>query len=238
MRFLFPICLLLLPLHAAESYRVFLNEESDTAEIRETLRKSLGEAVGNCEYITLKADCHTLQQAHVQARAIESGVTEMPSLVLADENGPYATLPLNGLTAEKAEQARQNKDAPGRRDDARKHRFEAHLFLLCAGLALNPPDDTQLPQRIRDCRKLLSHDAATPQHRQFIGLRLLYPLLMEEYRRGYRGAHTPFTEAKLLEAIAELEAARDIDRESRLGRQAHDERERLRAARRESRRYE
>ena len=40
------------------------------------------------------------------------------------------------------------------------------------------------------------------------------------------------------EAIAALEAARDLDRESKIGKQAFDERERLRRARREARKYE
>ncbi|MBR4310898.1 MAG: hypothetical protein IKT79_07700, partial [Akkermansia sp.] len=59
-----------------------------------------------------------------------------------------------------------------------------------------------------------------------------------QYKRGYNGAHTPYTEAKLLEAIAALEAARDLHRETKLGNQALKERERLRKARREARKYE
>jgi hypothetical protein len=54
----------------------------------------------------------------------------------------------------------------------------------------------------------------------------------------YKGAHTPASEAKLLEAIAALEAARNMDRNSNIGKQAYDERERLRKARRQARTME
>ncbi|MCQ2367266.1 MAG: hypothetical protein MJ056_08935 [Akkermansia sp.] len=79
-----------------------------------------------------------------------------------------------------------------------------------------------------------------PQAWQELGLRALYPLLMLEYAQGHRanGAHTPETEAKLLEAIAALEAVRDLDPQSTCGRKAHEERERLRMARRQARQAE
>ena len=61
---------------------------------------------------------------------------------------------------------------------------------------------------------------------------------MLQYTNGYNGAHTPASEAKLLEAITALEAARDLNKDSELGKAASEERERLRMARRKARQYE
>ena len=125
-----------------------------------------------------------------------------------------------------------------RTEEMQRRRFEAHLYLLCARVGLTPLDDDELTQAVQESRRLLHHRQISPNRQQFIGLRLLYPLLMEQYRRGYKGAHTPETEAKLLEAIAALEEAWDVDPQSTLGRRAYEERERLRMARRKSRQYE
>lgn len=234
---------LLLPLmlHAEENWRIFMAEDMNAELIRQEVQKHLPNTPGQrCEYIILPKECKTLEKAHAQARAIECGVTALPAAVLTDEHGPFATLPLRHLTEDKLQEARANKETSGRREDAQKHRLEAHLFLLCARVAMQQEDDANLAIRIEECRNLVAHAHATDEHRQFIGLRLLYPLLMEQYKRGYyhATAHNPTTEAKLLEAIAALEAARDINAESALGKQAFAERERLRAARRKSRQYE
>lgn len=234
---------LLLPLvlHAEEFCRVFLSEGMDSQRLHQVVQEQLAATPDTTyELITLPAHCTTTAQARLHARAIECGVSALPALVLADEQGPYATLPLSKLSPETLQEARANKNTVGRRTDAQKHRLEAHLFLLCARIALETPDTPALDSRIAECRTLLAHPHADSEHRQFIGLRLLYPLLMEQYKRGYQqgGAHTPATEAKLLEAIAALEAARDINADTPLGKQAFAERERLRAARRKSRQYE
>ena len=92
--------------------------------------------------------------------------------------------------------------------------------------------DEHLSELIQESRQLLSHELCTKELQQLIGLRCLYPLLMKQYAIGHTGAHTPETEAKLLEAIAALEEARDINPNSALGKRAHDERHRLRMARR------
>ncbi len=238
-----PVIFSLLPLTLAaeESYRVFMDEQADAEHIRQVVQSHIGSGPEvKCEYITLPAECKTQEQARTQARAIECGITGIPALVITDEQGPFATLPLRDLTAEKLQEARANKDTSGRREDAQKHRFHAHLFLTMAQLSIATPDDQTLATCIEECRKLLQHPQATPDLRQLIGLRMLYPALMEQYKRGYRQsvAHNPATEAKLLEAIAALEAARDINADTPLGRQAFAERERLRAARRKSRQYE
>lgn len=233
---LIPLCLA-----AEENCRVFMLEGTDANRIRSAVQRILPDLPETKqEYITIPTTCKTMEQALTQARAIECGITSLPSIVLTDAQGPFATLPLSNLSPEQLQEARANKDTAGRREDAQKHRFEAHLFLLCSRIALESIDDASLPYRIEECRKLLNHPHATAEHRQFIGLRILYPLLMEQYKRGYyQGrAHTPATEAKLLEAIAALETARDIAPETPLGKQAFAERERLRAARRKSRQYE
>ena len=84
----------------------------------------------------------------------------------------------------------------------------------------------------------MEHEHCTDEQQQLLGLRCLYPLLMQQYTNAYKGAHTPASEAKLLEAIAALETARDLAPNTALGKRAHDERHRLRMARREARKYE
>lgn len=229
-------------LHAAESHYVFMAEGMNADHIRQAVQKHLPTTpdAPPCELISLPAECKTAEQARTQARAMECGITALPALVLADEQGPFASIPLRKLTPETLQEARANKDAAGRREEAQKHRFEAHLFLLCALATIEFQDDSALASRIAESRSLMEQAQATLAHRQLIGLRILYPLLMEQYKRAYRQgvAHNPASEAKLLEAIAALEAARDLDPATALGRQAFDERERLRAARRKSRQYE
>ncbi len=241
MKLLYWLPLLTLALGAEESYHVFYSEKMDEASIRRTLQGLLPESQAkSAEWIQLPEKCQDVAHAKAQARAIECGISALPALALADEQGVYATLPLRNLTADSITTARQNKNAADRNAEASKRRFESQLFFLCARIAIEQQDDAGLAEHIKECRELLTCSCATPDNQQFIGLRLLYPLLMDEYKRGYyKGvAHTPATEAKLLEAIAALEAARDLNPQSPLGKQAFAERERLRAARRQARQYE
>lgn len=237
MRF-FPAALLLgMPLLAAESYEVFLPPHADRAALHAQLSPLLPEGA-TCRYTELSPACATMAEARRHARAIAAGVTQLPSLALADEKGFFAILPLQGLQKDAIEAARQSPPPAGREEAARQRLFTARLYLLCARLSLEEMDDAGLAASINVCRELLKEGQASAEQRQFLGLRCLYPLLMMQYSRGYTGAHTPETEAALLEAIAALEAARDIDPLSFLGRQAHEEREKLRAARIKSRQYE
>ena len=106
-------------------------------------------------------------------------------------------------------------------------------------MALTPKlEGKELQQCLSNCRALMEHPFATPADKQRLGYSCLYPLLMREYANLYTGAHTPDSEAKLLEAIAVLEAARDADRNSDIGKKAFAERERLRKARRQARTME
>jgi hypothetical protein len=98
-----------------------------------------------------------------------------------------------------------------------------------------PLQGDALEKCLATTRALISHPLATPADKQRLGFQCLYPLLLRQYTNMYTGAHTPASEAKLLEAIAALETARDIDRNTRIGRLAHAERERLRKARLQTR---
>ncbi len=229
-----------LPLTATDSGVLYVQEGNDGRKALEFCRSLLEEEkLFPGKVISLRRTCSTFAEAQQQAKAIEDGVTTLPCLVLSGERGDNITLPLKGLTQEKlAECRRAHLASPPRTEEMQKRRFDAHLYLLCARVGLTPLDDAALTRAIQESRRLLRHQQIRPNQQQFIGLRLLYPLLMEQYRRGYEGAHTPETEAKLLEAIAALEEARDIDPQSALGRRAYEERERLRMARRKSRQYE
>lgn len=240
MKFVALLFALSLPLAAAETCVLYVQEGAEGAKAAGFCRTLLAEERLTLEKVVpLRQECSTLAEAQQQARAMEDGVTFLPCLVLSDEKGAYATLLLRGLTKETLAVARQAAQAtPPQEADIQKKRFDAHLYLLCARVGLSPLDNEGLARAVRDSRRLLRSSQAQQRQQQFIGLRLLYPLLMEQYRRGYQGAHTPETEAKLLEAIAALEEARDIDPTSALGRRAHEEREHLRMARRKSRQYE
>lgn len=229
--------LLALPAAAGVRYDLFAAPEANREKLTKQVEALLPETTG-IRYIELPNECKNLPDARNQARAIEAGVTQLPCLVLSDEDGAYAALPLHGLSAEGVEAAQQLAESPDRKILIQKRRFDAHLFFLCARMSLNEMDDRALAETIRNCRHLMQLKQASPERRQFLALRCLYPLLMMQYARGYEGAHTPATEAKLLEAIAALEEARDINPDSPYGRQAHEERERLRAARIKSRQYE
>ncbi|MBR3926824.1 MAG: hypothetical protein IKJ58_08665 [Akkermansia sp.] len=225
---------------AAETYTVYLLAGNDTPLLRSTVQQILPTETPEteCRYVEISAECKSREEAEVQAQAMEAGVTHLPSLVIADEQGPYAALPLHNLSAENVQKAHELSTAENREIERDTRSHAAALYLLCAACAHSELTGEQVAELIAESRNLLEHELSNEEHKQFIGLRCLYPLLMLQYTQGYQGAHTPATEAKLLEAIAALEAARDLNKDSRLGRQAHEERERLRMARREARKYE
>lgn len=227
------------PQAAASAALVFFESGTNTKSLAEQLapfRKAHPQR--ELTYITVTNKCRSLRDAENAAKAIAAGITEMPALVLCDAGGAYAALPLRGLTAETLAEAEKGAAAPDRKAAAAANRYLSEKYLLFARMGLTKPlDATGLNRCLRDCRALMADPRATTEDRQLLGLRVLYPLLLEEYRRGYAKAHahTPATEAKLLEAIAALEEARDLDTDSKLGKQAAAERERLRAARRQAR---
>lgn len=227
------------PLPALPPALVYFENGTDTKGMVEQLapfRKANPQR--ELKFIPITSQCRTMHDAVNAAKGVVAGITELPCLVLCDEAGEYATLPLRTLTEEALAAAENAATAPDREEKAAARRYLGKEYLLFARMALvQPMDDATLGLCLDSCRALMAYPLATTEDKQLLGLRCLYPLLLEEYKRGYAqsGAHTPATEAKLLEAIAALEAARDIAPDTKLGKQAAAERERLRAARRQAR---
>lgn len=219
--------------------KVYFESGSDTAAISRQLapfRRLFPQ--GDVQFVPTNTAARSLQDAVHAAEAVTAGIAEMPSLVLADTEGAFAALPLRTLTEESLQAALPRAAAPERAAEAAARRYSAEQYLLFARMALvHPLGPEELRLCLESCRALMNSPQAGTADKQLLGLRCLYPLLLEEYRQGYAaaGAHTPATEAKLLEAIAALEAARDLAPQSSLGQQAHAERERLRTARRQAR---
>ena len=222
-------------------YRLYAAEDFPTETLRvrmEPLRQLDPQA--SYQLVPLPARAQMLQQAHRVAKAIEDGVTQLPCLALVDEQGCYACVGLGDkLTPEALEQGRALAADEKRRERAQQRLLQAHRYLLFAELALIRPMQMQdLEERVARCRKLMKSPHATVAVRQSLGLSALYPMLMKQYSLLYTGGHSPQSEAKLLEAIEALDRARDAGPNTALGRKAHAERERLRAARLQARRLE
>lgn len=233
--------LALASLHAGgEEYTVYFRAGTNTASMVKMLAPlRAAEPQVKCRYVVLEDVAETMAEAINSANALQAGVDELPSLVISDSQGAYATIPLPALTPASLQAAKAAAAAPNRDQHARQRTFEAQQYLLFARMALTQPlEGDALQQCLNTCRALMEHPFATPADQQRLGYLCLYPLLMREYTNMYTGAHTPATESKLLEAIAALEKARDMDRNSEIGKKAHTERERLRAARRQARTVE
>ena len=228
-------------LHAGgEEYTVYFRQGTHAASMVKMLAPlRAAEPKVECRYVVLEEVAETMAEAINSANALQAGVEDLPCLVLSDAQGAYAAIPLPRLNAAALEAAKAAASAPNRDQLARQRTFEAQQYLLFARMALiQPLEGEALQLCLNNCRALMEHPFATPADHQRLGVLCLYPLLMREYANMYTGAHTPATEAKLLEAIAALEAARDMDRNSEMGKKAHAERERLRAARRQARAVE
>lgn len=229
-----------LPLSAA-TYTLYVQEGSpapDYAAALAEVRRAEPEA--EFRVVPLRSRNTTPEQARAAADAIRDGATALPCLVLADDAGAYAALPLGGVNAESLAKANAQAAAEGRATLAANRLFRAECYLLYARLGLQEMTPQNLAECKALCQKLMEQAQQRPAALQELGLRAMYPLLLLEYAQGYavHHAHTPTTEAKLLEAIAVLEAARDLDPASRWGKAAHAERERLRMARRQARQAE
>lgn len=225
---------------AGAEYTVYFQQGTNTAAMAKMLAP-LRAAVPQveCRYVVLSDEAETMAEAINSANALKAGVDELPSLVISDERGAYAVIPLPRLNAAALEAAGTAASAPERDQLTRQRTFEAQQYLLFARMALiSPLEGAALQQCLSSCRALMEHPFATLADKQRLGFLCLYPLLMREYTNMHTGAHTPATEAKLLEAIAALETARDLDKNSDIGKKAYAERERLRAARRQARTME
>ena len=223
-----------------EEYTVYFQQGTNTAAMVKQLAPLRAAVPGvECRYVVLDDEAESMPAAINSANALKAGVNELPSLVIGDERGPFAAIPLPQLNASSLAAAKAAASAPEREQQARQRNFEAQQYLLFARMALiSPLEGEALQQCLSNCRALMEHPFATQADKQRLGFLCLYPLLMREYTNMYTGAHTPASEAKLLEAIAALEAARDLDRNSSIGKKAFAERERLRAARRQARTME
>lgn len=229
-----------LPLVAAEEFLVYARDGFPMDDIAERIAP-LRQAVPGASFklIPLPERAENMLSARRVARALEDGITELPSLVLRDEQGSFAVIPLGRLTQEQLDEGFALAQAPDRQVAAQSRRLQAHQYLFFASLNLESPVNiAQTNQQIARCRTLMEHPNGTADDRQRLGLLGLYPLLMKRYTLLWQGAHTPESEAALLEAIAALENARDINPQNKLGRRAFAERERLRMARRTARQYE
>lgn len=239
-RLLAALLLCHLPAAAGEEYTVYFQRGASTSAVVKQLEPLRAALPGvDCRYVVLADEAETMAAAINSANALKAGVEELPSLVISDERGEYAVIPLPRLSAATLEAAKAEATAPDRDQKARKRQFLAQQYLLFARMSLTSPlQGDALQQCLSSCRALMEHPFATPADKQRLGFLCLYPLLMQEYTNMYTGAHTPASEAKLLEAIAALEAARDADQSSDIGRKAFAERERLRKARRQARTME
>lgn len=229
----FAVLLPLLPAAAGELTVYFApgTPPADLAKQTADFRKTHPQE--ECRYVLLRPQSHSLEEAEHAAAAMEAGVTELPAAVV-NINGTLHALPLRNLTEENLQKLSAEPN-----QEAEQRRYRAAVYYLTARMAFRKePNEIDLTQDVSECRRLMEHPAATQEEKQVLGLRCLYPLLMQQYTLGYTGAHTPATEAKLLEAIAALEAARDANPASAEGKAAHAERERLRMARRQARQCE
>lgn len=223
---------------AAETCTVFISEDTEQDIIKQQITPLLAPET-ECRFEKLPTSAISIAHAELMAKAIRYDIRELPTVQMADEEGIFATIPLRLLTPETLETARHSEAKAKHRQTAADNDFTASQFLLFTCMKLETPlTELSLEHYIADCRALMQHEKATDADRQRLGFLCLYPMLMQQYTNGYKGCHTPASEAKLLEAITALEAARDIDDTTTLGRKAYHERERLRKARREARKYE
>ena len=238
---LLPLCAPLL--FAQSEVYVYLAEGQDEAALRQQLAPTLQEGGAQDipqNWVTLpQAASSNLTEARQVASALKHGVQQLPCAVLVDKNGAYALIHGRGLTTPQAwRDALQQERSPEHAAQDKENRVKAMLYLLRASMTQASLNDAELEKAILRCHKVLQSSDYPIQARQLVALRYQYPLMMEQYARQHPGAHTPRTERQLLDAIAILEYARDLDKESPLGRQAHAERERLRKARLQARQYE
>lgn len=237
MKALLLLCLAALACAAQETWELFYAAEgAEPSVLVERVKPLLPKDIRLRE-MPLPADCRDAQAAKQHEAAIAAGVHTLPCLVLRDARGAYAALPLQGLSPETLQTARAQASAPGRESAHRRRSRTARVYYLKA-LWLLVESAQEQDKIIAAYRAEMQREGTDEELKQFIGFYCLYPALMQQYAAEYSGAHTPRTEAKLLEAISALEEARDLNPDSHTGRLAYDERERLRAARLKSRQYE
>ncbi len=173
------------------------------------------------------------------SQALYYGVTELPCLILIHKKRVYAKLFREHIHANIVSQSeRRAEKAPAVIAD-----FNARMTSVIYELAFLLQDDEkgkpiserfsteELNKWIAKCRALTLANDCTDHQEQYIRLHFLYPLLLIKYTKMYQGAHTLASEEQFLQAVEELELARDIDPHSSYGRRAYELRETLRRAR-------
>lgn len=195
----------------------------------------LGDAMGD------RADRADRADRSNAAEAMRDLVAYTPVFVLTDRDGLYASvagavatidgLPLADRLAEAA--ALQSADRSRLQERIKEASSRADLFLLMGEAHDLPPNaDARSLKTMIDKVAAFCKDAGRPVTlRQSAALRVLYPLLLRKMAVLYDGVHSPRSEAAFNAAVAALEYARDMDKLSVEGKQAHAWREELRRAR-------
>ncbi len=186
-----------------------------------------------------EAPTSNAKQQEETSQALLYGVTALPCVLLSYKGLPYARLFQEKITPSMIKLSEQRAEkAPMLIAD-----FEARLASMAYKIGLLLQDQEgkitaknlmtpeQISLWVKRCRALIDSPDCSVQHEQYLRLRLIYPLLLLEYAQMYKGGHTQATEEKFLEAINELERARDLAPTTSFGRTAYALREELRRAR-------
>ncbi len=188
--------------------------------------------------IGLSSMAASTEKEKQQAReAIAHGVIELPCVILCYEGKPYARLygeDINPVTIALSESRAET--AP-KLEPSFDTRLAASLYQLHS-VGIERMDLLKTQRWVRECRALADSEECSTEQQQFLRLQYLYPLLLHEFTLMYEGGHNMETEAKFLEAISELEMARDLAPSTRLGRTAYSLREELRTARLKAKIYD
>ncbi len=169
--------------------------------------------------------------------AIERGVIELPCVILCYEGKPYARLYGKDISPETIALSESRAKTALALEPSFDSRLAANLYRLHS-IGMGELNISQTQKWVRECRALAESEECSTEQQQFLRLKYLYPLLLHEYALMYEGSHNMATEAKFLEAIAELELARDLAPSSHLGRTAYSIREELRRARLKAKIYD
>ncbi len=228
----------------AEVWRVYVDDSARCREAEaelEALRKDVRFAHVAWEVVRL-GDATTDRAGRLKAaEAIRDLVAYTPSFVLTDRGGMYASVggavgPVEGMPRadrRAAAAALRSADRSRLQEQVREANSRADLFLLMGDVYDLPPNaDASALKMLIDKVAAFCKDSGRPTVlRQVAALRILYPLLLRKTAVLYDGVHSPRSEAAFNAAVAALEYARDMDRASAEGKQAHALREELRRAR-------
>lgn len=232
------------PVREGEVWRVYVDDSAPCREaegVLEELKKDVRFAHVAWEVVKLgDASGDRLSRSNA-AEAMRDLVVYMPSFVLTDRGGMYASVAgavatVDGMSlADRLAEAAALRSADRSRlqERIREASSRADLFLLMGEVHDLPPDaGARLLKASIDKVAVFCKDAGRPVAlRQAAALRVLYPLLLRKSAVLYDGVHSPRSEAAFHAAVAALEYARDMDKSSAEGKQAHVLREGLRRAR-------